>query len=76
MFKVEMVALVWLNSTTNTAFTDDLDYKLWAIVKDGIVVDGWMAVTEMEAMVDNPGTQVVLVTPENYSFTLGNIYRR
>lgn len=64
------MAQVWWNSTTNIAFSDDPDLKLWAIVKDGIVIDAWLAVTEMEAMVDNPGSKAILVQPGE-KYTLG-----
>lgn len=68
-----MVA-VWLNSTTDTAFLDDLDLKLWAVIRNNIIVDGWMAVTEREAQLDNPGAKIVLVEP-GFNFMLGAKYK-
>lgn len=46
--------------------------KLFAIIdKDGIVVDGWMALSYEEAKVDNPGKTVIETTMENSPFTIG-----
>lgn len=75
MQMVVLEALVWLNSTTNTAFSDDLDIKLWAVIRNNIVVDGWLAVTEREAQLDNPGATIILVKPED-TFYLGMRYKK
>lgn len=68
-------ALVLWNSTTNTAFSDDLDLKLWAVIKNNMIIDGWLAVTEREAQIDNPGHKVVLVKPGD-NFYLGMRYEK
>jgi len=68
---VEMEEMVLWNYTTDI-YTES-DFKLWAIVKNGIVVDGWWAKTEKEAIIDNPGHKVVLVKPGK-SFMLGAPY--
>jgi hypothetical protein len=39
--------------------------KLFAIVRDGIVSDGWLAESIEEAQEDNPGATVIEVTLEN-----------
>jgi hypothetical protein len=39
--------------------------KLFAIIRDGIVSDGWLAESIEEAQEDNPGATVIEVTLEN-----------
>jgi hypothetical protein len=75
MLMVAQEALVLWNSTTNTAFSDDLDLKLWAVIKKNMVIDGWLAVTEIEAQIDNPGSKIVLVKPGD-NFYLGMRYNK
>lgn len=49
--------------------------KLFAIIKDGIVSDGWWADSMEEAQQDNPDCLVIECTLESGMFELNSIYK-
>jgi len=50
--------------------------KLFAIIKDDIVTDGWFAESYEEAVSDNPESTVVEVTLESGTWTIGDKYNK
>lgn len=48
-----------------------MEYKLFAVIKNGIVCDGWFAKTIEEAQADHPDALLVEVTQENSPFEIG-----
>ena len=56
---MRQVALVMLSLPTN------MENKIFAIIKKGIVIDGWYAKNKEEAMLDNPGCIVVELNEKN-----------
>jgi hypothetical protein len=57
--QAHQVALVTLSSHIN------MENKIFAIIKKGIVIDGWYAKSKEEAMLDNPGCIVVELNEKN-----------
>ena len=55
-------------STTN-------DVKLFAVIKDGVVVDGWLAESIAEAQIDNPENLVKELTLEDKLITMGSVWK-
>lgn len=45
--------------------------KMYAILRDGIMVDGWVADSLEEAKADNPDAEVYEITLENSPWVLG-----
>jgi hypothetical protein len=45
--------------------------KLYAIIKNNIVIDGWMAYSKQEALNDNPGCEAIEVTIKNSPIYIG-----
>ena len=50
-----------------------MENKMFAIIRDGIVVDGWFAKTKEEAELDNPGAVAIEMTLENSPMHLGQV---
>ena len=50
--------------------------KLFAVIKNNIIVEGWFADSYEEAVSDNPDSTIVEVTLENSPWTIGNIYEK
>lgn len=57
-------------------FTNTTEYRLYAIIKNGIVCDGWFAKSKEEAQSDHPTALIVEVTLENAPFYIGDYYER
>ena len=45
--------------------------KLFAIIKNNIVVDGWLADSKEEAIEDNPNSKIIEVTLNNGPWVVG-----
>ena len=54
--------------------TNELSYKLFAIIKKGIVVDGWLAKNLQEAQHDHPDARIVEMTTLNSPVSVGDIW--
>ena len=63
-----MAVLELCMSTTN-------DVKLFAVIKDGVVVDGWLAESLAEAQIDNPKNLVKELTLEDNLITIGSVWK-
>lgn len=48
--------------------------KMFAVLKDNILVDGWIADSLEEAQSDNPIATVIEITIENSPWTMGKDY--
>ena len=52
-------------------YSSSTKIKLFAVINNGIVVDGWIAESLEEAQKDNPKKIIVEVTPKNSPIQLG-----